>query len=122
MSSLDVSTANEQLQACIQECVDCHRACLETAAYCLEQGGRHAEPDHLRLLFDCAEICQTSANFMLRRSDLYPLICEVCAEICAECADGCDAFEGDARLERCAEACRACAERCQIMAEEEGVE
>lgn len=26
------------------------------------------DPSHMRLMFDCAEICQTIANFMLRGS------------------------------------------------------
>src|SRR5215217_3671660 len=56
---------------CIELCNDCHKACLETAMYCLQQGGKHAEPNHVRLMFDCAEICQTSSNFMQRGSDLH---------------------------------------------------
>jgi hypothetical protein len=90
--------------------------------YCLEQGGAHADAEHIRLMLDCAEICQTSANFMLRGSDLHPLTCEVCAEICAECADDCDGFDGDARMQNCAKVCRRCSETCQTMAEEAGVE
>lgn len=113
---------NEQMQSCIQECLDCHRVCLETITHCLEKGGRHAEPDHIRLLTDCAEICQTSANFMLRGSDLHPMTCEVCAEVCAECADDCERFDGDAQMQNCAAACRSCSEMCQTMAEEAGVE
>jgi hypothetical protein len=119
---METSAMNEPMQACIQECLDCHRICLETMVHCLEQGGRHAEADHIRLLLDCAEICQTSANFMLRGSDLHPMTCEVCAEVCAECADSCESFDGDARMQNCAEACRSCAESCQTMAEEVGVE
>lgn len=113
---------NEQMQSCIQECLDCHRICLQTVTHCLEKGGRYAEPDHIRLLLDCAEICQTSANFMLRGSDLHPMTCEVCAEICAECADDCERFEDDAQMQSCAAACRSCSEMCQTMAEEAGVE
>jgi hypothetical protein len=113
---------NEQMEACIQECLDCHRSCLETVTHCLEKGGRHADPDHIRLLLDCAEICQTSANFMLRGSDLHPLTCEICAEICIECADDCEHFEDDEHMQSCAEVCRSCAGACQAMAEEAGVE
>jgi hypothetical protein len=122
MLAMETSAMNEQMQSCIQECLDCHRVCLETITHCLEKGGRHAEPDHIRLLMDCAEICQTSANFMLRGSDLHPMTCEVCAEVCAECADDCERFEGDAQMQNCAAACRSCSEMCQTMAEEAGVE
>jgi hypothetical protein len=122
MSTKETYLMNEQMESCIQECLDCHRACVETLAYCLDKGGKHTDSDHLRLLMDCAEICQTSANFMLRGSDLHPMTCEVCAEICAECADSCDSFEDDARMQNCAATCRSCAEMCQTMAEEVGVE
>lgn len=122
MFSLETSTMDEQMQTCIQECLACHRICLETVTYCLEQGGRHADLDHIRLLLDCAEICETSANFMLRGSDLHPMTCEVCAEICAECAEDCESFDGDDRMQNCAQICRRCSEICQTMVEEEGVE
>ena len=107
---------NETLRQCIQECLNCHGICLNTITYCLEQGGRHAEGGHIRLLTDCAEICQTSANFMLRGSSLHARTCAVCAEICAQCAEDCGQFKDDAHMQRCAEACRRCAESCREMA------
>ena len=75
---------SEQTLVCIQNCQDCHRACLQTLAYCLRQGGRHAEGDHLRLLMDCADICLTSAAFMIRGSDLHA---HTCAAV-PKCAGG----------------------------------
>ncbi len=107
---------NETLHQCIEECVNCHGICLNTITYCLEQGGRHAEGGHIRLLIDCVEICQTSANFMLRGSPLHARTCAVCAEICARCAEDCGHFKDDAHMERCAETCRRCAESCRQMA------
>ena len=47
---------------------DCHDICLQTVSHCLEKGGDHARTEHVTLLLDCAEICQTAANFMLRNS------------------------------------------------------
>src|SRR5450830_1628598 len=52
------------MRSCIQECTNCHGICVETITHCLEMGGKHAEAAHIRLLLDCAEICQTSANFI----------------------------------------------------------
>jgi hypothetical protein len=47
-----------EMQECIQNCLDCHAICLETAAYCMQLGGKHAEPSHLRLLPGlCADMC-----------------------------------------------------------------
>ena len=100
-----------------QVCSDCHKACLQTVPYCLQTGGHHAEPNHVRLMVDCAEICQTSANFMLRGLDLHAYTCEACAEICERCHRDCAAMaDGDSRMAACAEMCRRCAESCQRMA------
>ena len=77
---------------------------------------RHAEAAHIRLLLDCAEICQTSANFMLRGSDLHARVCAVCAEVCERCAQDCETFEEDF-MQACAQECRRCAESCRRMAQ-----
>ena len=107
---------DEELLRCIELCSDCHKACLQTIPYCLQQGGPHAEPNHVRLMMDCAEICQTSANFMLRGSDLHPHICAVCADVCDRCAADCDRMADDTRMAACAEMCRRCADACRRMA------
>jgi hypothetical protein len=104
------------MRNCIQECQRCHSVCLETIGHCLEMGGEHAQPGHIRLLMDCAEICQTSANFMLRRSDLHGLTCGVCAEVCERCAEDCERFVDDLVMAACAQACRSCARSCRDMA------
>jgi hypothetical protein len=102
---------------CIRMCSDCHRACTETLVYCMHQGGRHTEPNQLRLLMDCAQICQTSADFMLRGSDQHYATCGACAEVCQRCADDCEQMgRGDNRMAACAEECRRCAESCRQMA------
>jgi hypothetical protein len=104
------------MQQCIQECTDCHNICLETVTYCLEKGGRHAERDHIRLLLDCSQICQTSADYMLRNSNLHTRTCSICSEVCDECMKDWQAFADDARMAACADACRRCAESCLQMA------
>lgn len=103
------------MQECIQNCLDCHSICVQTVQYCLQQGGTHVAPQHIRLLLDCAEICQTSANFMLRESDLHQRTCGVCAEVCARCAEDCRQMSNDPQMQACADACRRCAESCQRM-------
>ena len=107
---------NSHVQKCIELCQDCHKACLETIPYCLQQGGRHARADHIRLMMDCAEICQTSANFMQRGSDLHVQTCAACAEVCERCAEDCETMSADARMASCATMCRRCAESCREMA------
>lgn len=107
---------NGEMEQCIENCLDCHRICEETAAYCTQMGGKHAEPMQLRLLRDCAQICITSADFMLRGSDLHPRVCGICAEVCDRCAESCELFGDDAQMQACAEICRRCAESCREMA------
>jgi hypothetical protein len=107
-----IHTRNEKLQHCIDECQSCHEMCVETAAHCLQQGGQYADVRLVTTLLDCAEICATSANFMLRGSHSHPRTCEVCAEICEQCARSCESL-GDDMMRRCAEECRRCAESCR---------
>ena len=107
---------DETMRECIEECHMCHDSCLETVTHCLQMGGKHAEPNHIRLLMDCAEICQTSANFMLRMSDFHTDTCGVCADVCERCAEDCDRFGDDEMMQECAESCRSCAESCRNMA------
>jgi hypothetical protein len=105
-----------EMRKCIDTCDDCRAACLTTATYCLEQGGEHAQPDHIRLLLDCAEICATSAGFMLRGSNLHGDVCGVCADVCERCAESCESIGDDEQMRACARACRQCAETCRQMA------
>ena len=102
------------MQAAIKACLDCHSMCLQTAMnYCLEKGGRHVGAAHLRLMLNCAELCQTSANFMLSNSPLHGRVCGACAEVCEACARSCEDI-GDMR--ECREECLRCAKSCRSMA------
>lgn len=127
------------MKECIANCLDCFEICTETVNYSIARGERYVEPLHLRLLMDCAEICQTSAGFMLRGSDLHPRLCELCARVCLDCAQSCDRFampavgagapmshhsgrapdhleQADDQFSLCSATCRRCADSCQKMA------
>ena len=103
------------MERCIQACLECHAICVSSVPHCLKKGGKHAEPNHVRLLADCAQICITSADFMLRGSPLHAHTCAACAAVCAECAAECDKMGEDPMMQRCAESCRRCAESCKRM-------
>lgn len=105
-----------EMEDCIQNCTDCHAICTTTLAHCLQLGGHHAEHSHIRLLLDCAQICQTSADFMLRGSPFHHRTCAVCAEVCDRCAADCEKFHDDEHMRQCAEVCRQCAGSCRHMA------
>ena len=104
------------MQACIEECRASHQVCVETARYCLDTGGGHVASAHLRLLIDCADICQATADAMLRDSVVHKTLCGACADICDRCVESCNTFRTDARMAACAKTCRSCAASCQAMA------
>ena len=109
-------TMNAEMEQCNQNCLDCHRSCEQTAAYCTQMGGKHADPAHITLLLDCAQICETSADFMIRQSAQHKSVCRVCAEVCRACAKSCEALGNDEMMKKCADMCRQCAESCAQMA------
>ena len=107
----------DEMRACVAACLDCYGVCVECKAHCIEMGGKHASSAHLGALADCAMLCETSANFMLRSSELHGSVCGVCADACDRCAESCERLGGDdAMMRRCAEACRRCAKSCREMA------
>ncbi len=80
---------SSEMQQCMEDCHQCHMTCLQMAAtHCLELGGKHVEPHHMRLMLDCAEICRA------------------CAASCEEVGD----------MQECVDACLRCAESCERMA------
>lgn len=108
--------ADHEMQACIQLCRDCHALCTQTIAHCLKLGGRHAAPDRIRLLVDCAQMCATTIDYMLRESTFHDRVCRLCAELCRQCGKDCLPVAGDDQLlQQCIELCRRCAESCERM-------
>ena len=101
------------MQEAIQACFDCHSMCLRSAmTFCVAQGGKHVAAAHLQLMINCAEICQTCANFMLTDSPLYKTVTAACAEVCEACAKSCEQVGG---MQDCIEECRKCEKSCKAM-------
>ena len=106
---------SSEVEECIDLCRECEKTCLSSIEHCLELGGRHARPEHIGLLVDCADICGTSARFMIRDSHLHPRVCASCADVCEACAMACESLSDDQMMRQCADACRRCAESCRRM-------
>ena len=103
-----------EMTRCIEDCLSCHRTCLTMVSHhCLEVGGKHVEKGHMRLMLACAEICRTSAYFMMLGTEHHKHLCAECADVCEDCARSCEQV-GD--MTECVEACRRCAESCRRMA------
>ena len=105
------------MEQCITDNMDCHSICMETTMYCLMKGGKYADPKLMRMMRDCSEMCQTTANFMLRESPMCTRMCSMCAEMCMECAEMCEQFKNDKMMMSCADVCRKCATSCEKMAD-----
>ncbi len=102
------------MKHCIEECLRCYQTCLGMLMnHCLEAGGKHMEPEHVRIMMACAEMCRTSAAMMMIGTAHHKHTCRECAEICEDCAKSCEAVGG---MDECVTQCRACAESCGKMA------
>jgi hypothetical protein len=109
--SADADSA--EMMRCIEDCEACHRLCLHMAMnHCLEVGGEHVEPGHLRTMLVCADVCRATADAMLSSFAYHEVLCSACTRICDECAESCERV-GD--MDECVNACRRCAESCERM-------
>lgn len=105
-----------KMEECVKACIECYKTCTKMVTHCLELGGKHASPQHINTLKDCAEICGLAIGFMLRGSAYAEQLCGLCAEICSACATQCEALaDGDDAMNNCAQSCRDCAKACGAM-------
>ncbi|MBZ0157079.1 MAG: four-helix bundle copper-binding protein [Alphaproteobacteria bacterium] len=116
MHHAKVSGMDPKVHDCITDCLKCDTICTTSITHCLDKGGKHADPAHIALLIDCAEICRTSADFMGRSSSFSNSSCDLCAQVCDQCAASCEQFRDDQMMRMCAENCRATANSCREMA------
>lgn len=101
------------IEECIEHCTECHNVCVAHATHLLQVDDGLYSPTVV-LLLDCAQICRTSADFMLRSSPLHHLTCGICADICEECAQACDGLDTP-EASHCADVCRRCGASCREM-------
>ena len=116
----DHEHGHDGMDDCLEACLQCHVVCTMTAQYCLAEAGVHSDVNQVGVLLDCAQMCQTAADFMTRGSPYHTITCAACAEVCRACAEACRGFEGDEHMEHCAETCERCAELCEAMAQSGG--
>lgn len=109
---------SQQTQAAIEALQHCHATCHSMAmTHCLEMGGEHARPQHLRLMLDCAAICAFTADALGRKSQFHGRFAALCADVCETCAEDCAAI-GD--MDESVTACRDCARICRDITKAEG--
>ena len=105
---------SHKVRETMQALQHCHATCHAMAmTHCLETGGEHARPQHLRLMLDCADICALTADALGRKSQFHNRLAQLCAEVCETCEQDCAALGG---MEGCVTACRDCARLCSEVA------
>jgi hypothetical protein len=77
---------------------NCYEVCTETISHCLQQGGKHVEPEHLQLLIDCANMCKTCWEACLHEGPAAEHTMKACAEIANACADSCEQVGDDEHM------------------------
>jgi hypothetical protein len=102
-----------ELQHYADACRRCADMCIEATMHGVGLGADEAQ---LRPLMDCADLCNTCANFLRRMSRMSWRVGDICGEICEQCAAICERYPEDETMARCARACLDCADACQKMA------
>ena len=105
------SMGQVEIEQCIQDCLNCHTVCIDTAQKCRQAGGDHGSKEHVQMMLDCAEMCLTAAHFMQHNSPLYGYVCQAAAQVSNHCANECEQM-GDSD---CANACRTASWSCDQM-------
>lgn len=117
MSETFEQEMNRSMQECSRNCLDTYAACTAVATHCLERGGEHASRAHQTTLLDCARLCATAAEFLLRGSPMHETVCGVCAAACRVCEQYCRSLsDADNMMSECADKCARSATSCERMA------
>ncbi|MBI4496808.1 MAG: four-helix bundle copper-binding protein [Chloroflexi bacterium] len=98
---------NADLHSGLEECIN---SCWQTLSYCLDKGGQHVQANHMRLLMDCAEICETADDYLMRNSAITGRITPIVADVCERTAQSLNQFRDDPQMQNCVDACQRTAE------------
>jgi len=96
------------LQTCLDSCLQCLVACELCATACLEEEDSKAMTRCIRLNRICAELCALTARAIALRSDLMRQVCALCVLACWSCGKECAKHSHADYCKRCAAACRRC--------------
>jgi len=110
-----VTSVTDKYQSCIDACTKCAQACYECFDACLKETNVNERTNCIKILVECAMMCQASASVMSMDGQYATDHCKMCATICEKCAYECNIFE-DAHCKKCADICTMCAKECKTMA------
>ena len=110
-----VTNVTNAYQKCIDACNRCAQACYECFEACLNEADVQARTKCIKMLAECAQMCQMSATGMASNGMFVKEHCGLCAIVCDACAQECNMFK-DQHCKQCAQECRTCAQECKDMA------
>ncbi len=110
-----VTNVSNAYQACIDACGRCAQACWECFEACLNEQDLKARAGCVKMLVECARMCEMSMGGMSANARFAKQHCSLCAEVCDACAQDCNMFL-DEHCQKCAQECSACAQECRNMA------
>jgi hypothetical protein len=88
MSMTDVGHfAETQARQLMDDALSAYKACKETAAYCVQEGGELADPDLLQPVHDCADVALMVTNLVTRASRFHRQAAALCADVAEACAE-----------------------------------
>jgi hypothetical protein len=92
--------------------LECAATCEWCADQCLNEDQLKKLIDCIRTDRDCATICRSSAELLIRDSKYSAQVIDICEQVCRDCAEECEKHEHD-HCRACADACRRCEEVCK---------
>lgn len=108
-----VSTEHTHAQALIDDLTEAYKVCTMTIAYCANARGEKADPHRLQVLFDCADLCLTTAAAAGRASKFLRPLAELTSDVAEACASAyADVEHGDLQLKKLYAVCLRAAQTC----------
>ncbi len=113
MALSQIDHLSEEMQNCIDNCLEAAQACEWCADECAGEGEEMARC--IRLCRDVSDLTTLHARFMARDSAYSDDLAAACADACEECAAECDRHDEE-HCQLCADVLRECAQSCRQMA------
>src|SRR5687767_14397293 len=99
-------------QSCIDACLACAIVCASCESACLQESDVAMMARCIELDRQCSAICYLSADSIAQNSEFMTQICALCADICDACREECAKHSYD-HCQDCAVACKKCADECR---------
>lgn len=100
-------------QSCVDACLRCAALCNHCASACLQEDDVKTMATCIQLDMECAAVCYAAAQVMSIGGQTAEQLCAICADICDACGNECAKHSQMDHCRECAGACRQCAEECR---------